>query len=257
MKTFFSIALLLSTLCGTAQANGVRKATTGEELQSKLETSLHREDFSGEFSFDELGIETERDAAPFCSRILGLIDALPDFVDCNCAYNFLSLALGFTCDADICTDTFVLPLPVPLPDGICITPTYTGRFFLFNQVLRSKVCNDPLKVSILVNDVEFGLVDMPEVCIEARHKRFKYTQITQCTFNIGDYDCTCAVCEGGQDVTFDCTGATEALGLFAPFAKATCVGVSLLGGRVDKNGILPPFINPLLLLEGVTIKAPN
>jgi hypothetical protein len=255
MKTFFSIALLLSTLCSTAQANGVRKAPTEEELHSKIEAALQREDFSGELSFDELGIETERDAAPFCSLILGMIDVLPDFVDCNCGYNWFRATVTFKCSAEVCEGDDISTGGI-LPDGTCFRPSYTGRFSVLPWVwsLKSDACNPAISFNVTIDGNDFEL-NLPKTCFGAKHRRgfSKLDQITGCSISIGNDKCECNVCPSQQDITFDCS-AVSSLGDFAPYTNVTtCVGLSsFTGSRADENGDIS-IINPLLLVPGLKI----
>jgi hypothetical protein len=251
MKTFFSIALLLSTLCGTSQAAGVRKALTEEELQPKIEAALQREDFNGKLSFDELGIKTERDAGFFCDLVFNIVDVLPDFLECSCSFNFLQLQVAFSCSASVCEGDDVTT--GVLPDGTCLQPSYAGDFSLLSQTLTSKICNEAISLTLTVGGGNFT-VDIPKVCADIEHKRLALTEIGECAIFVGDFECGCDVCDSAQDITFDCTGATAELGDdLAAVANATCIGLSLIGGKTGEDGKIGAFVNPILLLDGVKV----
>jgi hypothetical protein len=252
MKTFTPISalFLLTFCCGTttAHAGGVRKqqaiTTIEEELKPKIEAAL--EHGNGELSFDELGITDEREAQAFCTTILNLIDVLPEFLTCSCSVQFLRLRIQFGCSADVC-----LPDDFPaLPDlgGLCVEPSYKGQMS-FTGKLRSEVCNDAMVLSFSYLFFDYDL-SLPTVCATATHKQGAVAKLEVCEFFIGAEKCPCTVCEGGQEVTLDCTGATV-LGILRPFATFECIGLGLIGGARDENGQIPLFLSPLLTLPAL------
>jgi hypothetical protein len=258
MKTCISItALFLLTLCcGTttaARAGGyVRKQamTTEEELMPKMKAALEHGNGNGngELSFDELGITDERDAQALCTTILNTVDVLPDFMDCSCSVQFLRLRISFACSTpeDLCLPDDFSSLP-PLA-GLCVEPNYKGVLG-FDGSLASEVCNEPMVLNFSYLFLDYALA-LPRVCATATHQQGAVTKLEECEFNIGDESCSCTVCEGGQEVTLDCTDATV-LEILAPLATFECIGLGLIGGARDENGQLPLFLSPLLTLPAL------
>jgi hypothetical protein len=242
MKTFFSITLLLSTLCGTSQAAGVRKATTEEVGLA----ALKQEDFDGKMSFDELGIETDREAGFFCDFIIGLVDVLPDYLSCGCEVSFFTLSISFSCSAKVCEgDQLTTGL---LADGTCFEPSYAGDFSLLRQTLTSKLCNEAMNITAEIEQGTFN-VSLPKVCATLEHAPLALRRLRSCKIKVGDYECPCTICESESDISFNCTGAVQELGEeFAAEATATCVGLSLIGGKKDKDGKVGTFVSSAFLL---------
>jgi hypothetical protein len=222
MKTAsLALSLTLTCLLSIAHAASTRNIVDAEELMPKLEAALKRDDFSGELTFDELGIQDQREAQGICGLLLGFIDILPDFMECGCEIQIFQLRIVFGCSAELC-DIF------PEITNTCVSPTYEGILKL-NGILTSKVCNDAIPVKLPLGIT----VVIPEVCVMADHvSGFQLGSLQSCEFSVGDGKCPCSVCENNLDVSVDCTGL-RSLGLLAPFANFTCIGLGLIGVGED------------------------
>jgi hypothetical protein len=248
---FLTIALsiLFITLLGTTQAaGGIRNAVAEEELMPKVAAALEGKDFSGELSFEELGIQDEREAQIICGFILNLVDALPDFVTCSCNIQFFQLRILFGCAAEVCLPDLEL---VNILNPICLVPSYNGIMRL-NGALTSTICNEEIEISFEVLGQPVVLT-LPKTCAVGEHVPLRFSQLRGCEFSIGDYACPCSVCGSSRSVTIDCTGATSILGPLAPLAIFTCIGLDVVGGRRGgrrERGI-GPFISPILSLPGL------
>jgi hypothetical protein len=250
MKKFLTISLsiLFSTLLGTTQAaGGIRNAVVEEELMPKLARALEGKDFSGELSFEELGIQDEREAQGICGYVLNLVNALPDYLTCSCNIQIFQLRIVFGCAAEVClSDIGVANL-----NNTCLVPSYNGILRL-NGALTSTICNE--KIDISFDDLGLPVeLTLPKICAVAEHVPRRFSRLRACKFSVGDYACPCSVCGSSQSVNVDCTGASV-LGPLAQFANFTCLGLDLIGGRGgggSREQEIGPFINPILSLPAL------
>lgn len=230
-----------------------------------MKNLLKKGQLRGSLSFQELGVQDERDAQSLCTSLLDEFDLFPDWMECTCRVRQF-FYVDYECGTSACMPEPDLDFSgiMDYPD-LCVMPSFKGELFIPTLGLKTEACNDAMGVSLNVKMLDnlfpsLGLpVDvklLPEVCATTQHIDYNVDKIKSCGFRIGDHDCECSVCENQQEVTVDCTGASNILGpldFLAPLLKFECVGRGLLGldgGRFPSE----PFINPLLLLGSDELK---
>ena len=233
-----------------------------EEIVNRLKKGNLR----GRISFEELGINDEREAILFCGSVMNELnsDILSGWENCECRVSWLKF-ININCDGRVCLDevfdfssteansTAAFPLfnstqtALNQLHNICVHTSYGGSVYVPFHRLRSTACNAAVEIGInipwLPGLPDSIVINLPEVCATARHTKFDYSTLNKCGVSIGGFGCECSVCESGRDVTIDCSDALFflSLGFLSRFIRFECVPIGLLGlgGRT--------FINPILL----------
>ena len=265
-----------------------QKSQFDAKIKEMMTSGSKRGQLRGRLSFDELGINDEREAQFFCTSLLNRfsIDIMPEWIDCQCKIVWLKY-IDLECQARVCLDEFfgggknstatettstatetnstaIEPNSTAtdlLFNGtstkshhlanVCVHATYDGLLFAPFLGLKSEVCNGPVEVRLGIPFVPIPFFfKIPKVCATATHNNFNIQKINTCGLRVGIFSCDCSVCPSGQDVTIDCSGALSLLGLrlLSPFMKFECVGLGLLGMNITDGTAIQPFINPLLLI---------
>ena len=207
----------------------------------------------GTLSFEELGLQDERDAQSFCTTLMETFNAFPDWMECTCDFKDL-FNVVYNCDAPMCAPDLDFAGIVKMK-SLCLLPDFSANLFTPLLDLDTSSCNAPVEIEFnmpVLNDLFPSLfppvkMQLPQVCATAKHVNFQVDKLESCAFRVGDFNCACSVCESQQDVSVDCSGGESVMGPLAPLVKFECVGAGVLG--LD-GGYFPsePFINPLLLL---------
>ena len=216
----------------------------------------------GSFSFEELGISTEREALDVCDVILALFQTpiksslqLPFEYGCSCDINW-PLSIDFDCGINICADDIaemmnVDDFPLPIKGNFCFAPTYKGHLEwgpnmesaltsgMSDLVIDHKrLAEMTLGFVRLDEDIVF---EVPNIHISAKHQDGNIVALQSCEAQIDlgfmsaedAKNCPCEICGDWQtDIRLNCK---ELLESFIPeplqgFFEITpqCIGIHTL-----------------------------